>query len=166
MTTAPAESPVAARPRRPGLFTVARTVAVITLLYALVLVYPPLRLLTLLLPDWSPGTAALLAIIVLPLFGRLAHEWWPGHATRWTSAVALTWLGVCFIAFALLIPLEIALLAGLARRVAGIAIALLGVSLASVPFLGTEFMPKLDEGSLLIETRRLPSTSGRPSRCW
>src|SRR5678809_1128457 len=25
--------------------------------------------------------------------------------------------------------------------------------------LGTEFMPKLDEGSLLIETRRLPSTS-------
>ena len=30
---------------------------------------------------------------------------------------------------------------------------------ASVPFLGTEFMPKLDEGSLLIETRRLPSTS-------
>ena len=128
MTTAPAESPVAARPRRPGFFTVARTVAVITLLYALVLVYPPLRLLTLLLPDWSPGTAALLAIIVLPLFGRLAHEWWPGHATRWTSAVALTWLGVCFIAFALLIPLEIALLAGLARRVAGIA----GVSAAGL----------------------------------
>ena len=28
-----------------------------------------------------------------------------------------------------------------------------------MPFLGTEFMPKLDEGSLLIETRRLPSTS-------
>ena len=24
---------------------------------------------------------------------------------------------------------------------------------------GTEFMPELDEGSLLIETRRLPSTS-------
>jgi len=28
-----------------------------------------------------------------------------------------------------------------------------------VPFLGTEFMPELDEGSLLIETQRLPSTS-------
>ena len=37
--------------------------------------------------------------------------------------------------------------------------ALLAVSLASLPFLGTEFMPKLDEGSMLIETRRLPSTS-------
>ncbi len=32
-------------------------------------------------------------------------------------------------------------------------------ALSSVPFLGTEFMPKLDEGSMLIETRRLPSTS-------
>ena len=33
------------------------------------------------------------------------------------------------------------------------------IALGSVPFLGTEFMPKLDEGSMLIETRRLPSTS-------
>jgi heavy metal efflux system protein len=32
-------------------------------------------------------------------------------------------------------------------------------ALASVPFLGTEFMPRLDEGSMLIETRRLASTS-------
>ncbi|MDE3156518.1 MAG: efflux RND transporter permease subunit [Acidobacteriota bacterium] len=33
------------------------------------------------------------------------------------------------------------------------------IALASVPFLGTEFMPKLDEGSILIETRKLPSVS-------
>ena len=45
------------------------------------------------------------------------------------------------------------------RMVVGAASVLLAVSLASVPFLGTEFMPKLDEGSMLIETRRLPSTS-------
>jgi len=44
-------------------------------------------------------------------------------------------------------------------RVVAAAAALLAVSLASVPYLGTEFMPKLDEGSMLIETRRLPSTS-------
>src|SRR5215211_5729820 len=43
--------------------------------------------------------------------------------------------------------------------VVGGSAAVLAVSLASVPFLGTEFMPKLDEGSMLIETRRLPSTS-------
>ncbi|NOT24749.1 MAG: efflux RND transporter permease subunit [Acidobacteria bacterium] len=42
-----------------------------------------------------------------------------------------------------------------------LAIALVAVSLAvgSLPFLGTEFMPKLDEGSILIETRKLPSVS-------
>ncbi|MES1256398.1 MAG: CusA/CzcA family heavy metal efflux RND transporter, partial [Acidobacteriota bacterium] len=42
-----------------------------------------------------------------------------------------------------------------------IALALVAVSLTvgSLPFLGTEFMPKLDEGSILIETRKLPSVS-------
>lgn len=39
------------------------------------------------------------------------------------------------------------------------AMAVLAAALASIPFLGTEFMPRLDEGSLLIETRRPPSTS-------
>ena len=33
------------------------------------------------------------------------------------------------------------------------------IAMGSVPFLGTEFMPKLDEGSILIETRKLPSIS-------
>ena len=43
--------------------------------------------------------------------------------------------------------------------VVGVSTALLVIALSSLPFLGTEFMPKLDEGSMLIETRRLPSTS-------
>jgi cobalt-zinc-cadmium resistance protein CzcA len=33
------------------------------------------------------------------------------------------------------------------------------LALASLPLMGTEFMPKLDEGALLIETRKLPSVS-------
>ncbi len=45
------------------------------------------------------------------------------------------------------------------RRVVTGAAAVLLVALASVPFLGTEFMPKLDEGYMLIETRRAPSVS-------
>ena len=45
------------------------------------------------------------------------------------------------------------------RAVVGGAVALLAVALGSVPFLGTEFMPKLDEGYLLLETRRAPSAS-------
>jgi len=38
-----------------------------------------------------------------------------------------------------------------------IALGVVAVAVASVPFLGSEFMPKLDEGSILIETRKLPS---------
>ena len=45
------------------------------------------------------------------------------------------------------------------RIVVGASAALLVLALGSIPFLGSEFMPKLDEGSMLIETRRLPSTS-------
>jgi cobalt-zinc-cadmium resistance protein CzcA len=37
--------------------------------------------------------------------------------------------------------------------------AVVTAAVASVPFLGTEFMPRLDEGSILIETRKLPSVS-------
>jgi cobalt-zinc-cadmium resistance protein CzcA len=33
------------------------------------------------------------------------------------------------------------------------------VAMGSLAFIGTEFMPKLDEGSILIETRKLPSVS-------
>jgi cobalt-zinc-cadmium resistance protein CzcA len=45
------------------------------------------------------------------------------------------------------------------RFVVGTALGFLAVALGSIPFLGSEFMPKLDEGSMLIETRRVPSTS-------
>ena len=44
-------------------------------------------------------------------------------------------------------------------RVMAGAAALFAAALGSMPLLGTEFMPSLDEGSLLIETRRLPSVS-------
>ncbi|HEV3061208.1 MAG TPA: CusA/CzcA family heavy metal efflux RND transporter [Vicinamibacterales bacterium] len=49
----------------------------------------------------------------------------------------------------------------LAHRVVVVSIAtvLTLAAIGSVPFLGTEFMPKLDEGSLMVETRRLPSAS-------
>ena len=35
----------------------------------------------------------------------------------------------------------------------------LAVALASLAFIGTEFMPRLDEGSILLETRKLPGIS-------
>src|SRR5437667_225747 len=45
------------------------------------------------------------------------------------------------------------------RRVVGAPVCLFAVAIISVAFLGTEFMPKLDEGYLLIETRRIQSAS-------
>jgi cobalt-zinc-cadmium resistance protein CzcA len=45
------------------------------------------------------------------------------------------------------------------RKIVVGALVIFVVAIGSLPFLGTEFMPKLDEGSLLIETRRAPSTS-------
>jgi heavy metal efflux system protein len=45
------------------------------------------------------------------------------------------------------------------RRTLAVAAAVVLMALVSLPLLGTEFMPKLDEGALLIETRKLPSVS-------
>ncbi|MEQ1909324.1 MAG: CusA/CzcA family heavy metal efflux RND transporter [Vicinamibacterales bacterium] len=44
-------------------------------------------------------------------------------------------------------------------RTMALALAAVSLAMGSLPFLGTEFMPKLDEGSILIETRKLPSVS-------
>jgi heavy metal efflux system protein len=41
----------------------------------------------------------------------------------------------------------------------GLAAAVLAVALGSLFFIGTEFMPRLDEGELLVETRKLPGIS-------
>jgi cobalt-zinc-cadmium resistance protein CzcA len=41
----------------------------------------------------------------------------------------------------------------------GFALVVLGVAVGSLYFIGTEFMPRLDEGSILVETRKLPGVS-------
>ncbi|PYU64506.1 MAG: hypothetical protein DMG49_26465 [Acidobacteria bacterium] len=41
----------------------------------------------------------------------------------------------------------------------GAAAVLLAVAVGSLFFIGTEFMPRLDEGSILVETRKLPGVS-------
>ncbi|HEX5081230.1 MAG TPA: CusA/CzcA family heavy metal efflux RND transporter [Blastocatellia bacterium] len=54
------------------------------------------------------------------------------------------------------------LLSGLMRNrwlTIGVALIVVSIAIGSIKFLGTEFMPQLDEGALLIETRRLPSIS-------
>jgi heavy metal efflux pump (cobalt-zinc-cadmium) len=45
------------------------------------------------------------------------------------------------------------------RLTIGAALVVVSIAVGAIKFLGTEFMPQLDEGALLIETRRLPSVS-------
>ncbi len=40
-----------------------------------------------------------------------------------------------------------------------VSVIVLGAALGSLYFIGTEFMPRLDEGSILVETRKLPGVS-------
>ncbi len=85
-----------------------------------VLIYPVLRILDLTLPDWQPGTATLLLVLVGPLTGRLSYEWLPNSITRALSAATLTWLGFSFIAFMFLVPWELAnLIFDLPRQASG-----------------------------------------------
>ena len=53
----------------------------------------------------------------------------------------------------------LAVLQGHPITVTAIATVIVSSALASLFFIGTEFMPRLDEGSMLIETRKLPSIS-------
>jgi len=48
---------------------------------------------------------------------------------------------------------------GRTRQVVTASVVLVAVAVGSMAWIGTEFMPKLDEGSILVNTRRLPSVS-------
>lgn len=80
---------------------------VFTLVYFAILVYPALRILTLAFPEWRPGTLELAVLMAGPAAGRLVYEWLPGLPARLLSALTMTWLGVCFIAFCLVLPWEL-----------------------------------------------------------
>lgn len=45
------------------------------------------------------------------------------------------------------------------KRIVGISVVAVVAAIVSLGFIGTEFMPKLDEGNILITSRRLPSIS-------
>ena len=59
------------------------------------------------MPANLPGTPALMAIMVGPLLGRLSYEFFPGVISRWLSSAALTWLGICFMGFPLVLSFEL-----------------------------------------------------------
>lgn len=110
-TVTDTEPPRRARPPRRRWRRGFGGVTIFTAIYLVVLVYPPLRMMSLVVSDWSPGPLSLFAIIVLPLLGRTVHDYWPGLVTRRIATVATTWLGICFVALSILVPFELARLA-------------------------------------------------------
>ncbi len=127
-------------PRRRTRRQITRT-AIFVVLYFAILVYPILRLLGLLLPGWAPNTIELLVVIVGPILGRIVYERHPTSVTRALAAVALTWLGICFQLFALMLPFElINAVVSLPSQPAGIAIAVIIVTLSVVGFVNTQIL--------------------------
>lgn len=93
--------------------------------------------------------ALVLALFVVP---SLAARWLPA---RKAHAAEPKWLVRLREAYLRLLRIVLAH----PRRTLAIAAVPVLAAFASLPFLGTEFMPRLDEGSILIETRKLPSVS-------
>ncbi|HSG89888.1 MAG TPA: metallophosphoesterase [Pseudomonadales bacterium] len=97
---------------------------IFTVVYFGMLVYPPLRLADLLWPTWQPGTPTLLGLILLPILGRVAYELRPGAASRHLAALSLTWLGLAFLLFCVLVPFElVALVVTAESRTLGMSVA-------------------------------------------
>jgi cobalt-zinc-cadmium resistance protein CzcA len=69
------------------------------------------------------------------------------HSDGWFEAIKRRYVGVLGL-----------LMRNRAKTVA-VAVIVVVVSIGSLAFIGTEFMPRLDEGSILIETRKLPGIS-------
>ncbi len=95
----------------------------------------------------------LLALTLVPMLASLSfrkkvkHARPAKHEPGW-----MAWLGRVYVRL-----LTIAMNHRILTTAA--AVLVLGVAVGSLFFIGTEFMPKLDEGSILVETRKLPGVS-------
>ena len=116
-------------------------IVIVTALYFALLVYPVVRIIGLVAPDVRLDTIGWLAIIVLPMLGRVLYERAPSAFTRATSAAALTWLGICFQLFPLMIVFELANLAfDIPGRVAGWTLIGVSTTLSIVGFVNAQLL--------------------------
>jgi predicted MPP superfamily phosphohydrolase len=115
--------------------------AIFAALYFGVLVYPVVRLIGLIVPAWVPNTPELLAIIVGPILCRFIYERHPSAATRLLASLALTWLGVCFQLFVIMVLFETVNLAvPLPPQPAGFVIAALITALGVGGFVNAQLL--------------------------
>ena len=119
-----------ARPKRRSLRRLLLPALILVTVYFTFLVYPPLRVAWLIWPQWQPGTLALLVLIVVPILGRLAYEWRPGVWARRVAALSMTWLGMAFLLFCVVLPWELLnLLLPLPRQASGVTLAAIAAAL-------------------------------------
>ena len=95
----------------------------------------------------------LLALTAVPVFASYAFR--HGISERQKERDTHGWLARLNRAY------ERGFARGLAKRkqTVAVAVVVLSIAVGSLFFIGTEFMPRLDEGSILIETRKLPGVS-------
>jgi cobalt-zinc-cadmium resistance protein CzcA len=91
--------------------------------------------------------ALVLALFIVPTAASLVLRSGGSHREQWFSQVRSLYSVVLRLLF------RYRLLTVLTS------VAVLAISLGSLAYIGTEFMPRLDEGSILIETRKLPGIS-------
>jgi predicted MPP superfamily phosphohydrolase len=141
MSAAPHANGASVRTQRARRGRYAFRTAVFVALYFSVLVYPVIRLIGLLVPTWAPNTPELLAIIVGPILCRVVYERQPNAATRMLAATALTWLGLCFQLFVMMLVFEAVNLAvPLPPHVAGLVIAALIAALGVGGFVNAQLL--------------------------
>ncbi len=74
--------------------------------YALVLIYPWVRMDGLMGAAWQPGPVTYAIICAGPLLVRFTRDRLPHLLTRWLLLLCMTWLGLSFILFVLLVLFE------------------------------------------------------------
>lgn len=84
--------------------------ATIFLILSLISVYPPLRLVNLIAPNWPIPASLVISLLFVPLAIRMSLERVHTPWSRACSATVLTWLGICFLTFCTLLPAELLLM--------------------------------------------------------
>lgn len=80
---------------------------VITIVFATVLVYPPVRFWSLIFPDRPAPVAWAAALFIMPFIVRFMHGYRSNVVTRALSAIVLSWVGISFLGLSILLPLEL-----------------------------------------------------------
>lgn len=107
--------------RRAAFLLVVMTVA------AVVLVYPPTRLISLLWPNWPVPFSLMAGFLAFPMILRVLHEQTNHAWSRAISAVVMTWLGICFVMLCLILMAEVVLMLPLRSEAVGQSVAALVV---------------------------------------